>query len=61
MRQGIPATLVCALPGREWSSLSPATWKTLHTEQDTPDRVETRTLERGALLILDMVKRFRAA
>jgi len=61
MRQGIPSTLVCALPVREWSSPCPATWKTLHTEHDTPDQVETRTLERGALLILDMVKRFRAA
>ena len=61
LRHGIPSTLVCALPAGEWSSQSPATWQTLHTKQDTPDRIETGTLERGAQLILDMVGRFRVA
>jgi hypothetical protein len=61
MRQGIPATLVCALPANEWSSPNPLTWQTLHTGHDGPDRVDGRTLERGAILILDMVERSRAA
>jgi Iap family predicted aminopeptidase len=61
LRQGIPATLVCALPTEEWTMTAPATWRTLHTPFDTPDRVDERTLELGSKLIADMVNRFTAA
>ncbi len=61
MRHGIPSTLICALPAEEWKRPLPPTWHTLHTHLDTPERIDPRTLEQGALLILDMVNRFQAA
>ena len=61
MRQGIPATLISALPPEEWTVDRPATWQTMHTPSDSPDRVDPHTLEQGAALILDVVERFRAA
>ena len=61
LRHGIPSTLVCALPSEEWSLAMPPTWATLHTSRDTPDRVDSQTLKKGAELILTMVEQFSAA
>lgn len=58
---GIPATLICALPGHELHDACPATWRTLHTPMDTADRVERQTLMAGADLAMAIVERFQAA
>ncbi len=58
---GIPSVLICALPAREFPVFAPATWDTLHSPGDTPDRVEDATLEQGSSLAFRIANRFRAA
>lgn len=61
LQAGVPATLICALPGHEFQDGHPATWRTLHTPMDTADRVDRQTLSAGADLAVEIIHRFEAA
>jgi len=58
---GVPTTLVCALPPAEMRVLHAPTWDTLHPPGDVPEAVQGETLEAGARLALELVRRHRAA
>ena len=53
--------LVCALPAKELRAPMPATWRSLHTPGDTPDRVEDAALAKGSSLAFQLASQFRAA
>jgi len=58
VRAGIPTTLICALPDEQFHLACPHVWETLHSCEDSTDRVEDASLEAGKLLALEAVARF---
>ena len=57
-RVGIPTTLICALPENEFSAGHPDTWSTLHSMEDSPEKVWESTLYSGAALIEELIGRY---
>jgi hypothetical protein len=58
IRMQIPTALVCALPEEDFYEKHPATWNTLHTQNDSPEDVWDEALDGGVELLGRIVNRF---
>ena len=57
-RAGIPTTLICALPESEFSKTFPGTWGTMHSMEDSVEKVWNSSLTKGSDLCVELIRRY---